>query len=597
MATPAEALSIVLDHLDAGRIGPAEVLVARVLDAIPDHPDALHIAGVVAGRAGRLADSLDLLSRALLARPGAGDIRANLRAAAEAAWDAARRAGDVEAMVRASGILRDLAPADPNFRFRHALALGDAGRSAESADEYRALARIAPATGAVWHNLGTTLLALGREEEADRAFRRRAALDPGAGEVWRDSAPAAPDVRGQVSRLARASRFGLGSAFDWHRAAQRFLELRFETTRAATAIDPTDARVWNNLGSLWSRRGERERALAAHVRAATIDPGEPKYAFNRGVARLARGDLGGWSDYARGCGAVEARPAERPAHLPRWDGGPLSGPLLVTREQGVGDEIFFAGMLPDLLARGIRVIWERDPRLAPLFERSFPEVVWVDEGVGADEAVARIAAGDLPGPLRPDHSAFARTVAPFLRADPEAIGRARRRHDPGDGRPRIGVSWFSTNRDYGADRSARARDLSAAIARAGAARVVNLQYGDTHADLAEARAAGFDIAVDPEVDTWSDLDGLAALIASLDLVISIDNSTVHLAGALGVPVWILLPPGSDWRWFVDPERSPWYPSARLFRRRWGEDWAEPLARVTASLAAFRAEGRKPAREG
>jgi len=597
MASLGALLGRVLDRLDTDRIGQADELLARARVEAPDHPDVLHLSGLVAARAGRFGESFDYLGRALAARPGADDIRSNLRAAAAAAWTTASAAGDAGAALAAACVVLDLEPDDLTFRFRSAVALTDLGRVGEAVDAYRGLVRAAPATGAVWNNLALALRSLGRLGEAEAVFHRRLALDPGDGNAWLAFAPSAPDLSGHIARLSRATRLGAGAAIDWHAAAERFPARAVEATRAAVVVDPLDAGVWNNLGSRLSRRGDRPGAVRAHERAAIIEPDNTKFLFNRGVARLAAGDLGGWGDYALGFEAVAARPPERRPDLPRWDGGAATGPLFVSREQGVGDEVFFAGTLPDLRARAVDVIWECDERLIPLFRRSFPGVAFVPPSAPAPGAVARIASGDLPGLFRPDFAAFERVVSPYLNADPEAVARARARNDTGDGRPLIGVSWYSKNAEVGADRSVPARDLAAAIAAAFPARLVNLQYGAVDDDLADVRRTGHEIAVDPNIDTWADIDGLAALIAAMDLVVSIDNSTVHLAGALGVPVWILLPPGADWRWFVDPERSPWYPSARLFRRPIGADWAGTLERLTRDLAAARDAGNIPVREG
>lgn len=587
MASLGEVLGRVLDRLEAGRIDAADELLALARSAAPEQPDVLHLSGLVAARAGRIREGLDYLERARAARPDAADIRSNLRAAAEAAWAAAERSGDADLAARAARAVLAVDPGDLTFLFRSAAALTDLGRAAEAVEVYRELVRAAPETGAVWNNLALAQIGLGRRGEAEFAFRRRLVLDPGEGASWVDFAPLAADLAGHVARLSRALRLGCGSAIDWHGLGERFPGLALVATLAAVCLDPRDAGVWNNLGSRLSRRGDRLGSLRAHQRAAAIEPENVKYRFNRGIARLASGDLSGWGEYALGPDAIDARPPERFPELPRWDGGPLDGPLLVTREQGVGDEVFFAQILPDLLDRVPAVWWECDGRLLPLFRRSFPGVNFLSPPIRAGGAVARFPSADLPGLFRPDFAAFARTRSPYLRVDPDAVARARRRNDPGDGLPLIGVSWFSKNAESGADRSVALTDLAAAITASAPARMVNLQYGDVVEDVARARAAGFDVVVDSAVDTWADIDGLAALIAATDLVVSIDNSTVHLAGALGAPVWILLPPGADWRWFVDPERSPWYPSARLFRRPVGADWRGTLSRLDGAPAAAR----------
>ena len=228
-------------------------------------------------------------------------------------------------------------------------------------------------------------------------------------------------------------------------------------------------------------------------------------------------------------------------------------------------------------------------RFFALFSRSFPEATILPEGEGDDPAVLNTAPdlqcpmGALGHHLRPNMEAFP-TRASYLRADPDLITRLRTRYAPTNGGPRIGISWRSGNRNNGTERSVPLSAWKPALERAGG-QIVSLQYGEVGREVAAFReAADVDVVMDGEVDPTKDLDAFAAQIAAVDLVISVDNTTVHFAGALGIPTHVLLPLASDWRWFQDRSDSPWYPSIKLHRQNRPRDWTQTLAALTRELA-------------
>jgi ADP-heptose:LPS heptosyltransferase len=257
---------------------------------------------------------------------------------------------------------------------------------------------------------------------------------------------------------------------------------------------------------------------------------------------------------------------------------------LVWGEQGVGDEIMFSGLIPDVIRTGNRCLLDCDPRLNPLFTRSFPGI---DVVSGIDlmrdpklDIAAHVPSGSLPSLFRASHAAFASTTSPYLVADPVARERFRAHYN--DGRRLIGLAWYTKNRSKGRDRSIDLSLFASLFARSDI-RWVSLQYGD-HDDLqSQAASANTPILIDRSVNQFSDIDLFAAQIAALDMVVTIDNSTAHLAGALGVPALVLLPFVSDWRWLQAREDSPWYPTLRLFRQPEHGDWQSVMQRVQSAL--------------
>jgi ADP-heptose:LPS heptosyltransferase len=190
----------------------------------------------------------------------------------------------------------------------------------------------------------------------------------------------------------------------------------------------------------------------------------------------------------------------------------------------------------------------------------------------------------LPGLFRTTGAAFAVTTSPYLIADQAERQQLRKRYS--DGGRIAGLAWYTNNRKTGRFRSIALAQLGPLISRS-SMKWVSLQYGEPDRLENEAALAGVPILIDRTVDQLSDMDRFAAQVAAMDLVITIDNSTAHLAGALGVPVWVMLPFEPDWRWMLHREDSPWYPSMRLFRQPEPGDWGSVIKNVEGALDEFR----------
>ncbi|MDX2222988.1 MAG: tetratricopeptide repeat-containing glycosyltransferase family protein, partial [Rhodospirillaceae bacterium] len=368
---------------------------------------------------------------------------------------------------------------------------------------------------------------------------------------------------------------------------------------AALKIEPTSTIAHTHHGSLLSEAGDHRAALAAYERALAIDPTHVSAIVNRGLTRLKLGELAdGWADYARRADDPNFRAKRPPKPIPRWTGEDLTGrAILVYGDQGLGDEILYAAMIPALARKAGRVTLECEPRLVNLFARAFPTVtVMPAPPLGAPQDLGGFACHasliDLGRHLRTSWSAFPNRRA-VLTADPQAVTAQRAALDAalGPGRPRIGISWTSANPSAGRDKTIPLEAWRPIINHPGVA-FVNLQYGDTAADVAAAKAhLGVDILDDAAFDRREDIDALAARIAALDLVVTVSNTTAHLSAALGVPTWVLTPRGKGglWYWFDHGDFSPWYPSVRLFRFANGTA-ADTITTVGRALAEVVAHG-------
>ncbi|MFD2233713.1 tetratricopeptide repeat protein [Phaeospirillum tilakii] len=597
----------------------AEPLLLEVLAARPDDPQALETLGDLRFEQGDFAAAADGFARALAARPMAARFWVKLA-------QAHSRAGRLAEAVAAYRRGLDLEPGRVDLWCELGGALAGAGQGEEAAAAFAEATRLAPDSARAWRLLADQLGALGRAAEAEAAYRATLARDPGdieaqvnlarlfraqnrlaearaALEAVRACCPEAVPVLTALAALRLAEGDNPGAAA----LARQVVALEpgnFEgqftlglaalgldrpeeaeaAFRRALAIAPNAAPALTNLGlTRWGQGAGLAEAAGLLERALALDPANADAWTILALIRLQSGDFDrGWTDFHWRLATFGPGWDRRYAELPRWDGTPPgAGRLLVSAEQGIGDQVMFAGFLPGLLARGIALAIEADPRLEPLFLRSFPTVAFVPLGqverLPGDVAV-QLPCGDLPALLRPDRGPVPWLAESYLRPDPALRDRLRRRY--ADGRLLAGLAWRSTQARTGARRSLDPARLAPLLAVPGV-RWISLQYGD--AGAGETSEAGAEVTRDPAVDQMADPDAFAAQIAALDLVVTIDNSTAHFAGALGVPTLLLNPCRSDWRWFLGGRSSPWYPSLTVLRQPVPGAWDPVVAEAAAWL--------------
>jgi len=458
-----------------------------------------------------------------------------------------------------------------------------------------------------WYKAASRDFVRGNATAAVRAARRGLTIDPGHA-VLAALEALAQQRRGDPAAAHRGSCRALvlapGHAGSWQlRGGMAHLLGRSQdslgSSRRALLLDPRDTAAAHNLFTAERERGDWPSAVAAGRRNRVLDPGAAAGAVDLGMLLLGLGRWAeGWPLYDRRLHLATARP--HPGRLPQpyWTGTPDSGlGLAVWCDQNVGDEMQFAQLLPEVAGRVGRVVLECDPRLMPLFARSFPAIEVVprvdppDPRLLAPDIGAQIPQGHLGGLLRRDAASFARGPARWLVADPDRAEALRRRYQAwSEGRPVIGVAWRSSNAGF------RGKNLPlerwGPVLRQDGALFLSVQYGDVADDLAAAQAAtGVAVAHDPEIDALADLDGFAALLAATDLVISISNSTIHQACGLGRPVWGLLHVRPDWRWGVAGRSCPWFPSLTLYRQAERGAWGPVLEAVRRDLRGWLADRR------
>lgn len=357
---------------------------------------------------------------------------------------------------------------------------------------------------------------------------------------------------------------------------------------AYIAASPNRPDGLRGLAMLVMGDGDFRQAQELLDRAAAIAPDDMSVRMGRGLNAFRLGD------FRLGLELYNARwhrdNFDKPWNIPvpEWNGEKLDGRLLVYCEQGIGDYVMYALLFKELRNYAKSVTIEVNPRVASLFRRSFPDMRVIDRNslpVDWNPAAyaAKVAMGDLPIRLNVDMENLPHREG-FLIPEPSLALKLRERYQALFPNKRlIGISWRSGNRDSATIRSVDLRHMTPIFETPDCA-FISLQYGDIARDLDMLKAeTGHEIHWDREVDPLHYLDPFAAQIAAMDLVISVDNSTVHFAGAIGVPCWVILPVNSDWRWLTERSNSIWYDSLELLRQQPGDGWEKVIARATEKL--------------
>ncbi|AWB07371.1 N-acetylglucosaminyltransferase (plasmid) [Azospirillum humicireducens] len=462
------------------------------------------------------------------------------------------------------------------------VALQAGGAAADAAALHRRALRLRPQIAESWGNLAAALLADRRYGEAEAACIRAAALSPSLAGVL-TTAAAALKGQGQFDAAAKHSRRALRivptSAKGWSNLGMALAGLgrwgeALNAHRRAAALAPALPDILLNQGHTALLRGERRLARACAERTLRLAPGRGDARMNRALLRLAEGDIvGGWEDYAHRFAAGDAVP--RRFGIPEWQGEDLADrSILVWGEQGLGDEILFGTVLPDLVRRAGRVIVECDPRLTALFARALPgaevRAPTPDHRTGPQDVDVHAPMGTVAARLRPALRHFP-AVLPFLMPDRTAAAAWRARLAALGPGLRVGICWRSSRMT--ADRAgaySRIAQWGPLLTLPGIT-FLSLQYDEHAAERAEAQQRfGMPLHHWPDLDQRNDLEGVAALMAGLDLVVTAPTAVGELAAALGIPVWRIGMGTNDWSSLGTAVR-PWFPSMALVGDPAGHD--------------------------
>ncbi len=473
--------------------------------------------------------------------------------------------GDLDKAIAGYRTALAFKPDDATAHTNIGVALFAQGKLADATTMQQAAVKLDPTSSISFNNLGVVLNAQHRYLEAVEAYARACALDPSKSSAFSNHGDA------------------LNNAGRYDEAAVQI--------QKALWLKPDYAEAHSNLGMSYWGMGRLDAAIAALRVALALNPKLAMARKNLGIVLLLCGRYAeGWQEYDW---RWQADHIPFRFSYPLWLGQKIEGELLLWAEQGPGDEILQSSMIEDLLLNGLKIVWECDKRLVPLIQRSYPTVRVVPRQTPPRDMgpniKAHLPAGSLGHVVRPDASRFPMNRQGHLKADPERTAALRAIIAPAAGKIVVGISWFSRNLVFGEKKSTKLSEW-ADILRTPGCKFVNLQYGDTGVERgAFTQETGLPLTHIDGLDLRDDLDGLAALVAACDQVITVSNTTAHIAGALGVPAWILVASGGGklWYWGTETVETPaWYPSARIIRQGKDQPWAASLKVAAERLVSL-----------
>jgi tetratricopeptide (TPR) repeat protein len=601
-----------------GRLADAERLCAAILAVKPDHVDALQLLGAIKLSNGRYSEALDLISRAMRSKAQSPEIL-RIHGLALSALGRPREA--IESFDRAiklnakfSGTHHDrgnaltqlnrfdeaLASYDralavqPNFveaLYSRGNALEQLKRFDEALASYDRALALRPDLVEALYTRGNVLMQLSRFDEALASYDRALALRPNFVEALYNRGNLLRELKRFDEAVAshdRALAFrpnvvealqNRGHALE---QLQRFEEALASFDRAL-ALRPDLVEALYSRGIVLTALKRFDEALSSNGRVLALRPDYAEAHFHEALCRLMIGDFDrGWEKYEWRWETENQRLAKRGFTQPMWLGQEeVAGKtILLHAEQGFGDTIQFCRYVPLVVARGARVVLEVQKPLQELMSSLDGVAHVISQGDPLPDFDLQCPLLSLPLAFRTRLETIPSAV-PYLRASPQASNNWERRLGPTD-RPRIGLVWSGNSanrrdhiRSIGFNSLVSLLDINATFVS------LMKDVGAADAMVLKDRSDLFHFG--DELSTFSDT---AALISNLDLVITVETSVAHLAGALGKPVWVLLSFLGDWRWLCDREDSPWYPTARLFRQDSTRAWDNVIARVHAALHDF-----------
>ncbi len=612
-----ESLAVALEHHQAGRLPEAEGIYRQILEVEPNYPDAWHLLGVVAHQAGQheraaehihyairlkdtdaayynnlgevyrarqmIPEAIDCYQRAIELSPNVADSYNNLGLALR---EQGQRATAITCYLQALQRKPDFVEAYGNL----GLALQEEGQLAESIACYRRAAELKPDFALAQNNLGALLALQGEYAEAIVYFKQSLQTMPDYPDAHHNIGAALLDM-GQAAEAVPWIEKALQLQPDYPEAhnslgnaRQRFGQMAEAAIcyQKALQLKPDYPEAHNNLGLSLQNQGHVSEAIHGYERALYLRPDFVDAHVNRSFAwLLTRNFEHGWLEYEWRWLLKNVR--RRSFCQPQWDGQAApEKTVLLHAEQGLGDTIQFIRYVPLVKQLVGRVIVECQERLVPLLANCSGVDQWITTGQNLPDFDLHAPLLSLPRLFRTSLADIPADV-PYVAASPELIEQWRVRLSGIEG-IKVGISWQG-NPTYRFD---HCRSIPLAqygpLAELPGIRLISLQKSDGTEQLDEIRERFHveDISRDLDEQAGPFMD-TAAVMMNLDLVITSDSAIAHLAGALGVPVWVALPMMPDWRWLLDRDDSPWYPTMRLFRQKTLGEWEDVFESIASEL--------------
>ncbi len=559
----------------------AERLCRLLLDAMPDYFDALFLAGILAEQAGRCERAVELLSKAVAVNPNVAEAHYNHGVALGGVRQYEEAVASYE---RAIALKPDYADA----YFNRGVALAELGRPVQAVESYDRAIAFNPAYAEVHNNRGIVLDHLKRYDEALASYDRAIALKPDYARAHNNRGVALGRLERHADALASydravALKSDYADAFTNRGIALGELDRPAEALvsyERAIALNPRYAEAFYNRGNALRDLNRHMEAIGSYERALALKPDYAAAHWNLADCCLLLGDFArGWQEYEWRWKLERHENFKADFQRPLWLGAePLQGgTILLHAELGFGDTLQFCRYAREVAALGARVVLEVQPALLPLLSGLEGVALAVARGDSLPLFDYHCPLMSLPLAFKTDLTSVPAHI-PYLHSDAARVDHWRRKLRNTD-KPRIGVVWSGSMALRNDRRSMALKELLPLMG--GWAEWVSLQKEVRDSDAAllasrpDLRDAGAEL---------NDFADTAALVELMDVVVTVDTSVAHVAGAMGKPVWIMLPFNPhDWRWMLDREDSIWYPTARVFRQPTNGDWASVVSRVDEEL--------------
>ncbi|HDH06704.1 MAG TPA: tetratricopeptide repeat protein [Nitrospirae bacterium] len=602
----------------SGNLANAELLYRQILLTNHNHADALHLLGVLAHQTGKNSLAVEYIEKAITINPSMAHYHNNLGnaflnlnqtdSAVRCFLEALRIKSDyveaynnmgntlkkmgegekaIDHYMKAMELNPDYVPAINNL----ANLLKDQGELDEAIVYYRKAITLKPDLAEAYFNLGNAFKESDKFDDAVEQYYKAISINPDFADVHNNLGNVLKKKRmydEAVKHYNRAINLNPGLAEAYNNLGDAYKELgkfdeAVELSQKAVHIKPDFDMAYVNLGNIFLAQGNFSGAVEQYQKAIDLSPDLPDAHFNKGLVLLMKGELEeGWKEYQWRFKSTEISQqiGYRDLGIPVWDGSPLEGrTILIKSEQGIGDQIQFARYIPLVKARGGRVLFECHKELMLLFEgykgidKLLERPYSSDCGEIPDVCIQLL---DLPGIFGTNVNTIFADV-PYLKVGYDKNDKWKSRID-GE-LFKVGLVWAGNSAHTNdRNRSCKLSDFAPLASIPGIA-FFSLQKDGMSENGNSLQVADLGKNLGDFCDT-------AAIIENLDIVISVDTSVAHLAGALGKPVWTLLPFIPDWRWMLDREDTPWYPTMRLFRQPKHGDWKSVFNKIAKELEEY-----------
>jgi len=575
-----KAFQTAVEYFQTGNFHQAEHICREILATQPDNIDALHFLGIIQYQLGHYDAAIEHFEKALQLNPEDAGAYYNRGLAL-------KEKGHLDEAIASYQKAIHLNPHSAHAHYNVGTALQEKGQYDEAIIYYKKALQIDPDLSGVYYNLGIISQEKGQFNEAIMYYRKALQLNPNLLDAHNNLGLCLHD-KGQLDEAIvtywkalqlhpqdAKTHYNMGNAFK----DKGHIDEAIASYQKAIQLNPGYADACSNLGSALQEKGEIDEAITAYQKTLKIDPNLAIAHVNMSLMLLLSGNFeGGWKEY-------EWRTKLKDFPLrhfsqPMWDGSDITGKtILLHAEQGFGDTIQLIRYAPLVVQRGARVIVECLKDLHSLLKT----VEGVHQVIGHGET---LPAFDLHCPLLSLPLVFDTTLEsipariPYLSADTLFKEKWRAKVHADHSQYKVGLAWSGNPQHINEQKRSCTLEIFSPLSRLDTITFFSLQKGAA-AQQAKNPPQGMKL-IDHTEDIY-DFSDTAAFIENLDLIISVDTAAAHLSGALGKPTWTLLPFVPDWRWLLNRDDSPWYPTMRLFRQSSLGDWQSVIEMVIVEL--------------